>query len=67
MKTKFNLSNKIEHEDNDKDIIRVGEFNYILTEDIKEFIRLLKDGLRFCPSIREQWNLIDKLAGEKLK
>lgn len=68
--TEFNLSEK-------KSIGRFAptnerQFVYYKEEDVKEFIRLLKEEICWCKPLDEQYdkdcpcNFIDKLAGEKL-
>ena len=51
----FNLS---EHISSHKDSL----YDWIDTEDVKEFIKLLKSHITFIPLLRK----IDKLAGEEL-
>jgi hypothetical protein len=63
-KTEFNLSKRVNPLK-----LECGEVYYYKEEDVKEFIRLLKEFIREdLPS--PYWNVCDKidsLAGEKLK
>ena len=58
--TEFNLSNKIEPRmfDNGNDV------DVLFPKDVKEFIKRLKEGM-MCTN--RDIEIIDKLAGEKLK
>ena len=58
--SEFNLSEKISLYRKD-----IGEF--IKTEDVKEFIKLLKAEYHVKMSWKEFVELIDKLAGDELK
>jgi len=65
MKKEFNLSNKIWKEKDCK-------CNHIHIDNVKEFIRLLKEIIPECldnpnPYEKDVLNKIDKLAGDKLK
>jgi hypothetical protein len=64
MEKEFNLSEKINlHSEKDK-----SDRNCIYFEDVKEFIRRLKKELsKKTFTWIEQQEIIDKLAGEKLK
>lgn len=60
MEKEFNLSDKFHFGD---EMLESGD-RYYTEDDIKEFIRLLKETLKFTS---EELEFIDKLAGEKLK
>ena len=80
MKTEFNLSEKIGYV-NDYQIVDIDDTNIWSThpatrqaifelEDVKEFIRLLKEDLSKYDAVLSNgrtFAIIDKLAGKKLK
>lgn len=61
--TEFDLSKKIEVQ---KDKFDDGFRDMLLVEDVKEFIRLLKEQLSFSENYGCQNQVIDKLVGNKL-
>ena len=69
MNKEFNLSEKIETANLDMEVWE--EFDFLDVEDVKEFIRLLKeeldDRIRSNTANEICNEIIDKLAGEKLK
>jgi hypothetical protein len=69
METEFNLSKRIMSTDKIKKIETFPSMEIIDINDVKEFIRLLKDETIDYPkamSYFELCKIIDKLAGEKL-
>lgn len=66
MKKEFNLSDKIMYQMGDEEFTAD---EVITIDDIREFIKILKEQLFISDAVNDEvpvWEIIDKLAGEKL-